>query len=132
MESVLNLPVNTNKLLPLLTTPSNLPKLQTRTTFKQSNNYSSNNSTTNNTRVRPTNDFDDRRAKGLCFWCDEKYVVRHQCKKRQLYVLEANEGEETESEEIEMVEEEGDLGNVNPHISAQAMSEMSSTGCRGL
>lgn len=39
-------------------------------------------------------DFDDRRAKGLCFGCDEKYFRGHVCKKKQIFMLEAEEEEE--------------------------------------
>lgn len=33
-------------------------------------------------------EFDERWTKGLCFWCEEKYVLGHQCKKKQLYKIE--------------------------------------------
>ncbi|XP_058192094.1 uncharacterized protein LOC131309484 [Rhododendron vialii] len=39
-------------------------------------------------------DFDDRRAKGLCFCCDEKYFRGHVCKKKKIFMLEAEEEEE--------------------------------------
>ncbi|KAF7139795.1 hypothetical protein RHSIM_Rhsim06G0000800 [Rhododendron simsii] len=39
-------------------------------------------------------DFDDRRAKGLCFGCDEKYFRGHVCKKKQIFMLEADEEDE--------------------------------------
>ena len=31
---------------------------------------------------------DERRAKGLCFWCEEKYTPNHKCKKRQAFVMQ--------------------------------------------
>ncbi|RVX10301.1 Retrovirus-related Pol polyprotein from transposon 17.6 [Vitis vinifera] len=33
-------------------------------------------------------DLDERRAKGLCFWCDEKFTPGHKCKRKQLYVMQ--------------------------------------------
>ncbi|KAF7126621.1 hypothetical protein RHSIM_Rhsim11G0093400 [Rhododendron simsii] len=39
-------------------------------------------------------DFDDKRAKGLCFGCDEKYFRGHVCKKKQIFMLEADEEDE--------------------------------------
>ena len=57
-------------------------------------------------------------------------MVRHECKKRQLYVLGVNKEEETEVEEVEVVEEGEGLGKVNPHISVHAMSRLSSRGYR--
>ncbi|GAV69255.1 gag-asp_proteas domain-containing protein [Cephalotus follicularis] len=34
---------------------------------------------------------DERRLKNLCFWCDEKFVPRHKCKNRQVYMMEVKE-----------------------------------------
>lgn len=46
---------------------------------------------------------EEKRSKGLCFWCDEKYSYGHQCmKKRQLFYLELGEG----SKMLEMDREE--------------------------
>ena len=74
--------------------------------------------------MRPSTDFDDKKAKGLCFWCDEKFVIG-QCKKKQLYVIEVNEENEMEDETNEKVEEGWeDLGDLNHHILVYAISEM--------
>lgn len=32
-------------------------------------------------------ELNERRAKGLCFWCDEKFVTGHRCKNKRLYSL---------------------------------------------
>ncbi|PKA66677.1 hypothetical protein AXF42_Ash003332 [Apostasia shenzhenica] len=59
----------------------------------------------------PNSTFDERRAKGLCFWCNEKYTQGHQCKRRQLYQISLS-GEVAPLSEIEephieeMIEEE--------------------------
>lgn len=45
------------------------------------------------TRNISNTDFDERRAEGLCFWCEEKYVPGRQCKKKQLYRIELVEEE---------------------------------------
>ena len=79
--------------------------------------------------MRPSTDFDERRAKGLCFWCDEKFVAGHKCSKKQLYVVEVNAEEVMEEEIIEEGQEgEEDLGEVHPHISVHAISGMASQG----
>ncbi|XP_057497404.1 uncharacterized protein LOC130782134 [Actinidia eriantha] len=39
-------------------------------------------------------DFEDRRSKELCFGCDEKYYKGHVYKKKQLFMLEAEEEDE--------------------------------------
>lgn len=44
-------------------------------------------------RITPK-DFDDRRAKGLCFGCDEKYFRGHICKKKQLFMIDIEDDEE--------------------------------------
>lgn len=41
--------------------------------------------------------FDDKRAKGLCFWCDERFVPGNKCKKRQAFVIQLH---------VELVDEE--------------------------
>ena len=44
--------------------------------------------TFNNSRMHSISEFDEKRAKGFCFWCDEKYEVGHKCKQKQLYMVE--------------------------------------------
>ncbi|KAK2975213.1 hypothetical protein RJ640_003008 [Escallonia rubra] len=38
--------------------------------------------------------FDDRRKKGLCYWCDEVFTPAHTCKHRQVSMLVVDEEEE--------------------------------------
>ena len=84
----------------------------------------------NTTKMRSSIDFDERRAKGLCFWCDDKYEYGHKCRKNQLYLIEVNEGSEEEKElegggENDSGEEEEDI---NPQISVHAISGMGTVG----
>jgi hypothetical protein len=42
--------------------------------------------------MRPTKsirnkELDERKANGLCFWCDERLVLDHKCKNKKLYSL---------------------------------------------
>jgi hypothetical protein len=39
-------------------------------------------------------EFEDRRLKGLCFWCDEKFVPGHRCRNKKVYSLSVLEEEE--------------------------------------
>lgn len=32
-------------------------------------------------------EINDKKSKGLCFHCDEKYVPRHVCKKNKLFLM---------------------------------------------
>jgi len=50
-----------------------------------------------NRRTLSMEEMNDRRAKGLCYFCDEKYVFGHKCKNvKQLYLLEIEEQERME------------------------------------
>lgn len=64
----------------------------------------------------------DRRAKGLCYYCDQKYTPGHYLKqkKTQLYMLETEDNEEFfEAEDgSKQNEEEGDIA----HISVSAVA----------
>ena len=75
--------------------------------------------------MRSSSKFDEKRAKGLCFWCDEKYEVGHKCKQKQLYVVEVQEESDDENGK-ETVEEEEE--EVNPHISVHAINGIVSKG----
>ncbi|KAI3457160.1 hypothetical protein Pfo_013823 [Paulownia fortunei] len=128
-----------------------LAKLNTTSPLTFKNNYPSYTNNTFHSSITPTRnlisnskntnppiipfrrlspqEIDDKRAKGLCFYCDEKFTRDHQCaKKKQLYIMEIHdkENEKTEmsgeDEDLEHVEflQTGD-GNVNSHISMHAM-----------
>uniref|UniRef100_A0A6N2MPH0 Ty3 transposon capsid-like protein domain-containing protein n=1 Tax=Salix viminalis TaxID=40686 RepID=A0A6N2MPH0_SALVM len=72
--------------------------LPTPTTFHPHNNlfYSSHKPS----KTIRTQEMDDRRAKGLCFWCDENFVPGHKCRNRRLYSLciVDDEGDDIEEE----------------------------------
>jgi len=59
----------------------------------------------NKTANKPTKsiknqEFEERRLKGLCFWCDDKFVPDHRCKNKRLYSLSIiDEEEEIRGEE---------------------------------
>lgn len=64
----------------------------------------------------------ERRPKGLCYYCDEKYTPDHYMKhKVQLFMMEGNEGEDYIVEEAEEVEETEDQCAI-AHISLNAVS----------
>ncbi|XP_059302363.1 uncharacterized protein LOC132054338 [Lycium ferocissimum] len=65
--------------------------------------------------LTPT-EMDEKRAKGLCFFCDEKFFPGHKCKnaKRQLFSLELENieekfEEEVIGEELQLEEETGEV-----------------------
>ncbi|XP_058217468.1 uncharacterized protein LOC131328550 [Rhododendron vialii] len=74
-------------------------------------------------RISPK-DFDERRAKGLCFGCDEKYFRGQVCKKKQLYMIDVEDEEEVfleAQQEITLDESPEEF-----HISVHALSGVQS------
>jgi hypothetical protein len=39
------------------------------------------------TKTLRNKELDERRAKGLCFWCDEKFIPVHRCRNKRVYSL---------------------------------------------
>lgn len=54
-----------------------------------------------------SSEIEERRLKGLCFWCDEKYTFGHKCTNKRLFTLVLEPKEETveDSSEGESAEE---------------------------
>ena len=49
-----------------------------------------------------------KKYKGLCFWCDEKFNLRHHCKRRELNIIVVQEEEDFNNEvEVKAKESEG-------------------------
>jgi hypothetical protein len=79
----------------------------------------------NKKHIKPTKsirsqEFKDRRLKGLCFWCDDKFVLGHWCRKKRVYSLSVVEEEDGGLEE-ELLEEEANVRELTPHISLDAL-----------
>ncbi|XP_010424225.1 PREDICTED: uncharacterized protein LOC104709283 [Camelina sativa] len=62
----------------------------------------------------------ERRAKGLCYFCDEKYTPDHYLKhkKKQLFLIEVDDGEEESEDEGQSSDED----QVKPRVSVSAVS----------
>ncbi|XP_019257770.1 PREDICTED: uncharacterized protein LOC109235985 [Nicotiana attenuata] len=72
-------------------------------------------------------EMNDKRSKGLCFFCDEKYIPGHKCKNnKQLYLLEVIEGEELEVDEVEMTT--GDMVDSNEFMAISLQAFTSAAG----
>lgn len=67
-------------------------------------------------------EFDEKRAKGICFWCHEKSEPIHRCRGRkpQLYHVEIHEDGEENSESEDHTEEEATIELA--HISLHALA----------
>ncbi|KAA8539824.1 hypothetical protein F0562_026516 [Nyssa sinensis] len=51
-------------------------------------------------------ELEERRMKGLCYGCDEKYFRGHVCKKKQLFMIEAEEEEDVFEDVVQEIEKE--------------------------
>lgn len=65
----------------------------------------------------------EKRSKGLCLWCGEKYSPGHVCKKRkQLLIIDVDEeGEEWESEGYTNREKTAEESTLNLQVSIAAL-----------
>uniref|UniRef100_A0A2N9GXV5 Ty3 transposon capsid-like protein domain-containing protein n=1 Tax=Fagus sylvatica TaxID=28930 RepID=A0A2N9GXV5_FAGSY len=63
----------------------------------------------------------ERRKKGLCYNCDERWSSDHRCKNRKLYLMEEVDDEEAELVEVEEEEVEAELGDENAEITLCAL-----------
>jgi len=63
-----------------------------------------------NRRTLSIEEMNEKRAKGLCYFCNEKYMPGHKRKNsKQLYLLEVEEVEEVEEGQDSMQEQGGEL-----------------------
>ncbi|KAG8380917.1 hypothetical protein BUALT_Bualt06G0066500 [Buddleja alternifolia] len=103
----------------------------------QSYNSSFKNNLPPSTTTKPTGkrltpqELEEKRAKGLCFLCDEKYSREHICaKKRQLYILDMNEDLDdimvehlpVDNDMVDTHNTPDEFPHSNFHISMNAMS----------
>ena len=71
--------------------------------------------------VRSTK-MEERRAKGLCFWCDDKFTPGHKYRTRKLYSICLVEDDEGDVDNmVELGQEPGVLIGIDPHISMNAL-----------
>ena len=96
-------PITTFQEPPLQCTPTNLPRMQLKTFPIQQkiaqthpSSFTGNNKPLNSTKIRSNTDFDGKRAKGLCLWCDDEYAPDHKCSQNKLFLVVVNEVEEEE------------------------------------
>ncbi|KAL4342538.1 hypothetical protein GQ457_08G013440 [Hibiscus cannabinus] len=133
---------------PLLSIPSRVPNMLSKNNFSQVSTGLSSSKNTSPGSLSPSNtkplningarvqkgsgktlsasEIEDRRRKGLCFWCAAKYTPGHKCPRTQLYqIMVEGVEEDGEIEEFLDCEESGDVQDSgkgeNPVISLQAM-----------
>ncbi|KAK0581463.1 hypothetical protein LWI29_014052 [Acer saccharum] len=68
-----------------------------------------------------TEELNERRKKGLCFHCNDKYGPAHECKR--LFMIQASWEDSDEDEDMEVEDENGDSTiQITPEISLHAMA----------
>lgn len=76
-------------------------------------------------RILSAAEMDEKRAKGLCYWCNDKYEFGHKCAKRQLYRIEFVDDDEV-IPAVDNEPHEGDISQAEEeplaHISLHAMT----------
>eukprot|EP00253_Pinus_taeda_P024406 PITA_24406 len=81
------------------------------------------------TRLKPQQ-LEEKRAKGLCYSCDNKYTKGHKCAEKKLFYIDCEEEEEKEQEtsKEEDIHEEQTLEKeeMNPTISCNALAGITS------
>ena len=70
---------------------------------------------------------DEKRSKGLCLWCDERYTPGHQCRAKQLYkvevYMEENSDAQMNKEDENYIEDSQENTEVElPMISLNALA----------
>ncbi|GKV33977.1 hypothetical protein SLEP1_g42408 [Rubroshorea leprosula] len=80
---------------------------------------------TKNTRTLTEVEMEDKKRKGLCFLCDEKYTPGHRCAKKGLYNLEIQATDEeidVENDEMEETQSLNQLSTIEPRISIHPLT----------
>nr|TKS08041.1 hypothetical protein D5086_0000106910 [Populus alba] len=119
-------PTVSNPLIQPIQTTKNPVNSQTNVSKPQPASWTAHSNHSNYSNPsRPTKfiknqEFEDRRLKGLCFWCDDKFVPGHRCRNKKVYSLSVLEEEEGLPED-EVIEEEVSSREVTPHISLDAL-----------
>ncbi|KAJ0545001.1 putative nucleotidyltransferase, Ribonuclease H [Helianthus annuus] len=82
-----------------------------------------NNKLQKNVKKVPAKVAEEKRAKGECFWCNEKYSPTHNCKFKHLYILEIYDDEEIDGNEYSNEQEDREA---EAQISVYAMTGVTS------
>ncbi|XP_061978682.1 uncharacterized protein LOC133699462 [Populus nigra] len=74
------------------------------------------------TKSLKNQEFEERQLKGLCFWCDDKFIPGHRCRNKWLYSLSITEEEEDFTTK-EPTGDEFQIRELSPHISLDALED---------
>lgn len=96
-----NPPTFTHKNYPVHSQNPNSSHPQNHRNYPQNNHYPNRHHPPENTWRLSDREYQDRKSKGLCYRCDEKWRVGHTCKRKELSVLIVAEDEEEEGDFVE-------------------------------
>uniref|UniRef100_A0A2C9WKT3 Uncharacterized protein n=1 Tax=Manihot esculenta TaxID=3983 RepID=A0A2C9WKT3_MANES len=96
---------------------SQKPVTLTTSTVSQNETNLNQNQKASTSTILTSKEMDEKRAKRMCFWCDDKFSPGHRCKKKQLFVLQIKEVIDEEdldaiANEIKESEEEMQAGQL--------------------
>ncbi|KAD5802375.1 hypothetical protein E3N88_13735 [Mikania micrantha] len=82
-----------------------------------------NSSKANTGRHLSSKEFDEKRAKGECFWCNDKFTPGHNCKNKQLFLFKILEEEEEDMEQLNSIDTSTKVvdSDLDHHISLHAI-----------
>jgi len=84
-------------------------------------------------RISPTR-MQIRKEKGLCYFCDEKFLLNHKCLNRQLMMLQLIDDDlvaSLEPDSLDLSQPETNSGNMKHHLSFNAMKGAGGVGTIG-
>ena len=76
-------------------TPTNTFLIKQKTTQTNPDSFKRNNKSLNSTKIRSNSDFDEKKIKGFCLWCDDEYIPDHKGNKNKLLVMVVSKVKET-------------------------------------
>lgn len=113
-------PTNPTKPYPSHTNPNWTPSSSHNPT---TNTYPQNPKPTREIRRLTERELEEKKEKGLCFRCDEKWTIGHRCRRRELSVMITFEGDDDEGEikGAETEEEEPEVDSHPPEVSLNSV-----------
>ena len=69
-----------------------------------------------------SNEARERREKGLCYYCDERFLPGHRCQRPQLFMIEDSPADENDPTDTQLEQAETTLEGMLPEISFHAIA----------
>ena len=120
-----------NSYVPLLPT-SKISEDSKEGSFGRVNNPMFRNNLGRQYKQLSSNELEEKRSKGLCYWCDEKYTPGLHCKLKQLFRLEVYAEENSEGKKLEEDKATAEVKLAEPETISPEISLNALAGIRSL